>query len=439
MKSVLTKFLNTSFFKSVSTLVSGSIVAQIITVVASILLARIFTPDELGIYTLILTAESLFGSVICLRYDVSIVSEKNDRNVYGLIKLSFLITTVLSIVISVIYWYVYIWNDIDYHNYSYMLIFIVLMLFIRGLLNIFEAYNNRHGEYVLMTKTYVTRTVVQNLGSILLGLLNFGVFGIVLSHTLGNLFGMRIQANRIIDNKNEINSISNSRIIELAKENYKQPVYSSPAIFANRYSYSSISLFISQLFGPTVLGFYSISYKALGLPLTVVSNNVSKVFFKEASKEYSKKGEFINSFIKISFVLILLAIPFGLIVYFLTPITFNIILGSAWLESAKYVQILIPMFCVRLVVNTIATGLQIVNKQNIELLLQMMLVGASVLSYFVVNLNNFSVDSYLSLITISFSIIYIIYYLVVFKYSLGEKTLKDVVFIIKSNIQKTLK
>lgn len=65
MKSYIQKLINSNFFKSVATLISGSIVAQLITVVASVLLARIYSPDELGVYTLILTAEGLFGSIIC--------------------------------------------------------------------------------------------------------------------------------------------------------------------------------------------------------------------------------------------------------------------------------------------------------------------------------------------------------------------------------------
>lgn len=423
MKMIINKILHNNFFQSISTLISGSLIAQVITIVASVLLARIYSPNELGIYTLILTAESLFGSVICLRYDIAIVSEKTENKVFSLVKLSFYITLALSLLLSVIYWKVYIWNDIDYHKYSYMLFLLIIMMFLRGVLNVLEAYNNRHGEYLLMTNTYVWRTVVQNGGAIVLGVLNFGVFGIVLAHTVGNLFGMKMQAKKLLENKNEITKVSSKEMWVTAKDNYKQPVYSSPAIFANRYSYSSISLFISQLFGARILGYYSISYKALGLPLSVVSNNVSKVFYKEASNEYSQNGEFKRTFVRTSSVLILFSIPLGVIVYLFTPLIFDIVLGSNWAQSAQFVRILIPMFCVRLVVNTIATGLQIVSKQDIELIIQLTLVAASVLIYFYVAYYNLSIVIYLKLINISFSIIYALYYLMVLKYAFGIKSL----------------
>lgn len=397
---------------------SGSVIAQIITLVCSILLTRIYNPNELGIYTLILTAESMFGSVICLRYDVSIVSEKSEKRVFSLVKLSLLITLFLSIIAAIGYGYFRFLMKTEYMQYSYAIVFIGLMLFFRGIINVLESFNNRNKEYKLMTSVYIVRTIVQNIGAIILGVLGFGVFGIVLSHTFGLVFGIKKQAHTIINNSNKVIDINTKDLIETAELYYRQPLYSSPAVFANRYSYSSISLFTESLFGAEMLGYYSISYKALGLPLTVLSNNVSKVFFKEASIEFTQTGRFARSFKKTSIVLIILSIPMGLLIYFLAPITFRIIFGETWIQSGIIVQILIPMFCIRFIVNTIAYGLQIVNKQNFELLFQGLLVIMSIISFLLAQKFNLDINMYLKIIAITFSCIYILYYFCVMKFAI---------------------
>lgn len=62
-----------------------------------------------------------------------------------------------------------------------------------------------------------------------------------------------------------------------------------PAHFLNSASYSMLNFYITELFGLGILGYYSITYRILGIPLTLVSLNVSKVFFQRASEEKIKQ------------------------------------------------------------------------------------------------------------------------------------------------------
>ena len=421
MKKLMQKVVNNKFFKAVITLMSGSIFAQFITVVASLVFARIYTPKDLGIYTLILTAESLFGSVICFRYELLLVSEQNENRLYGTVKLCVYSTIILSLIVAALYGgYRFVVKE-EYRHYSYAIVFIALMLFLRGMINIFESYNNRCREYKLMTSSYIIRTVVQNCGAIILGLLGYGVFGIIVSHIFGLLFGMRQQSKGLQKYINEIKNEPVKEIVKIAKENYRFPLFSTPANFANRYSYSSITLFIEALFGVTELGFYSISYKALGLPLTVLSNNVSKVFYREASSEYEKTGQFWKTFLKTSGIITIISIPMGIGIYLLSPYVFSMFLGKEWIRSAMFVQILIPMFCIRFVVNTVMYGLQIVGKQKLELLFQVLLAMLSVFCYFVTKIRGIGIEGYLSMITVGFAFIYILCFLCVGYYSRNSK------------------
>ena len=272
-----------------------------------------------------------------------------------------------------------------------------------------------------MTTAYILRTAVQNVGAIILGIAKCGVMGIVFSHTIGSLCGIKRQGKKLIEKKDIICFQKTRRLIIEAKENYKQPFFSTPAIFANRFSYSSISLFIGKLYSADTLGYYSISYKALGLPLTILSNNVSKVFYKEASKEYLAKGEFKKTFFKISVILSIISALFGIFIYYLSPSIFKILLGETWIEAARYCQILVPMFCIRLVVNTVAYGFQIVGKQNLEMFYQILLVAMSILVFVIGKQMDYGIVDYLKKITISFSIIYILYYCSVMKCALGKR------------------
>ena len=149
-----------------------------------------------------------------------------------------------------------------------------------------------------MTSVYVIRTTAQNLLMVMSGMLKTGVFGLISSQVLSQLLGIKKQGEELSEHKKELKKISKNDILNVAKKYKKQLLYSTPASFANSFSYSSINLFISSLFNNTILGYYSISYRVLGLPLNIISSNVSKVFFEDASNEYHKKGSFKHSLLR---------------------------------------------------------------------------------------------------------------------------------------------
>jgi len=411
------RFLNSNYGKSITILTSGSIIAQIITIIIYPILTRIFSTEELGIYALVLTAESLFGGIICGRYEVAIVSEPKDNDIFPIIKLSVIICFFFSLVASSVYGYMYLISDNSHHTYSYVIIFLFFFLLINGFLRILEAYNNRRREYTIMSSVYILRTSVQNFGAVVLGVLNFSVFGLLISHTFGMIVGLNRQAKTLKSNLVKIKNVSTEDLFKTLKKHYKQPIYSVPAVFANRFSYASINLFLESLFGISVLGLYYLSYKALGLPISVMSNNIAKIFYKDSAIEYQNKGNYKRSFRKTSIFLSIVSIPMFLIMYFLIPPLFEIVFGSGWGAAGTYVKILAPMFVCKFIVNSIAIGLQVSKKQHLELLLQILFIISSIMSFLLTKYYNLTVEEYLQIISITFSFIYIIYFFVVMIYA----------------------
>ena len=92
------KNFTTSFLGSILILASGSVIAQGITALSIPVLTRIYLPNDIGIYTYLLSIAAIFMAVVNARYDVSIVTDSEERNVFPLIKLALLIGIIISIV-----------------------------------------------------------------------------------------------------------------------------------------------------------------------------------------------------------------------------------------------------------------------------------------------------------------------------------------------------
>lgn len=103
---------------------------------------------------------------------------------------------------------------------------------------------------------------------------------------------MKRQSVKLIPNFSKVWKSNFDSLKKVANRHKQFPLFSAPAMIANSFSYSSVTIFMESLFDMGVVGYYSLSTRILGLPLSLVSGNVSKVFFQEASDEQSSKGVF---------------------------------------------------------------------------------------------------------------------------------------------------
>ena len=93
---MIDRIRKSSFLKSIIILATGSFIAQIFAVACSPILTRIYSPEDMGIFTYIISLTAIFMGVINARYDMSIVTEKEDSNVMPLLQLSFIIGGVVT-------------------------------------------------------------------------------------------------------------------------------------------------------------------------------------------------------------------------------------------------------------------------------------------------------------------------------------------------------
>ena len=425
MKIDKKKFINRVKKSPIAKLTLGSLIAQVISIIISPITTRIYTAEQLGVYTLLITVVTLFGPILSGKIEMSIVTEKEEKNIYPIIVLSIFICIGISIVTTILYTvYIIITNQFS-SEYILYLIIILFYLLITGFSNILISYNNRNRDYEIISSVYVIRTIMQNLGLVIFGFMHFSIVGMLLSQIIGSLFGLRRQADKLIPNINKIKQVKKEEIIKVAKENYKLIVFTSPATLCNSASYSLLNFFITGLYGNVIFGYYSISYRILGLPLSLVSTNVSKVFFERASREVNNEGNFRKIFKKMSVLLFIIAIPMIMLLGLLSPTICKIVFGDGWEISGQYIQILVFMFGIRLVVSALMPALIVITKQNIEMKMQIAFLVISIFTYIICKYLSLSIYIFLALISTMYSCVYIAIYLYLYKISKGKEVIKN--------------
>lgn len=407
---------NNKFLKSFAILASGTLLAQLVTALASPVMTRLFSTTEIGQYTYILSIINLFYPVVALRYDYMIVPEKKDSRVFALLKLSFSLLTFFSVVIGIGYFAFNFNKD----NVIVISVMLVLMMISNGFVDIIGNYNNKYGQYKLMSSTYAFRSIVQNILMIIAGFLHLGIIGLIASQLIGSFAGLSRQSKDIITRRKDIWEVGLDEVKNVAVKYKAQALLSTPAIFMNSFSYNALNFAISFAFGNSILGLYSLSYRILGMPVTLISGNLSKVYFEEAANEYKETGCFKKSFNTIVKYTLPIAICVLLGLVILAPMVFSIVFGSNWREAGVMAQILAPMFSIRIVANTLGPSIWITQKQKYDVIFQVLLVlglGITVVSKFLLDI---TVYEFLGVYCISNSMVYLYSIYVHYQLSRGK-------------------
>lgn len=405
--------------KHIVILSMGVLGGQIVNILVQPIATRLYSPEAFGNLSLMISLGTMFAPIATLQYHIAIVHSKKEEE-FALYKLNFLL-----VAITAFFFFFCLFGYLQFGTPKYdtvgSLIYISILWYImNGLVSIVESYNNRHNEYQLMAKVTFNRAIVSNIVKVILGVFHFEVLGLVIAQTLGYIAGIKKQSKSIIQHWNDIWKTDGKQVLEVASRYRAQPLYALPGIFILQFSYSALAVVINTLFSTREGGFFSLSVTVLGIPLSLVSNNVSRVFLKNASEEYEKTGSFYSAFRNTSVMLISLSVVGFSLLWFIAEPAFSLVYGKEWVRSGVFVKRLIPMYAARFIVTGMMHGFVISNKQRLKTILQSLFIAAMALGYSLAASGRMEVEGFLSYINWTYFALYIVLFFVLWKQSKGE-------------------
>ncbi|HHD81525.1 MAG TPA: hypothetical protein ENK99_08095, partial [Campylobacterales bacterium] len=107
MNKFIKKIKKSTYLLQIMTLMSGTLMAQIVSFGFIPILTRLYNPTEFGLYSLFFALATMIGMVSSGNYAQAIMLPKSDRDAQALVFLSILVTitivVLLTVVLSVFY------------------------------------------------------------------------------------------------------------------------------------------------------------------------------------------------------------------------------------------------------------------------------------------------------------------------------------------------
>ncbi len=406
----LNKFIGDSFLMILS---SG--IAQVILIITTPIITRLYSPTEFGEFTIFSNIAMILIPIINARYDLLIVNTKNDRSANILLQISFLISLLILLILIPIF-AISAWL---YPNFILDFIFIIIMLFLVSLTNIFTNYLNKERKYKVLSLINVFRAGSMALLQIIFGLLALGSLGLIIGFSLSYIAGITLGYKTFKKHFNIVRDKEETKALFL--ENKNQLVYSTPSILLNSLSFSVVVFFIGILYTNTEVGIYGMAIRVLGIPVTIISLGLSKIFMQQANDYYIEHGNFRNLLLKFSFILVIVSIILYVPLYLFSEELVNILLGHSWVDAITVIKIVIPLFVIRLIVSTVSLSVIVLQKQQLELILQALFLIGTTATFVISKMLNLTFLNFVSINTIVLIVSYVIFFIALYYFAKNKQ------------------
>ncbi|CXX37371.1 TPA: type 8 capsular polysaccharide synthesis protein Cap8K [Staphylococcus aureus] len=406
----LNKFIGDSFLMILS---SG--IAQVILIITTPIITRLYSPTEFGEFTIFSNIAMILIPIINARYDLLIVNTKNDRSANILSQISFLISLLILLILIPIF-AISAWL---YPNFILDFIFIIIMLFLVSLTNIFTNYLNKERKYKVLSLINVFRAGSMALLQIIFGLLALGSLGLIIGFSLSYIAGITLGYKTFKKHFNIVRDKEETKALFL--ENKNQLVYSTPSILLNSLSFSVVVFCIGILYTNTEVGIYGMAIRVLGIPVTIISLGLSKIFMQQANDYYIEYGNFRNLLLKFSSILVIVSIILYVPLYLFSEELVNILLGHSWVDAITVIKIVIPLFVIRLIVSTVSLSVIVLQKQQLELILQALFLIGTTATFVISKMLNLTFLNFVSINTVVLIVSYMIFFIALYYFAKNKQ------------------
>lgn len=381
---------NNRFLTRVLTLVSATAASQLILVLATPLLTRLYTPDEFGILAVFLAVMSVVLVGSSLRYEFAIPLPRNTKSARLLLILALAINLVVAVLslLAVALFREEIARLTKTPALTDYLWFLPVVILCAGSYKALNYWALRNNDYKSIAQTKIVQGGANVGVQLAAGLAGLGTLGLI----LGQLIGQTAGAARLAKGA-ELRSclsgttdFSRRRAFVLLKQHQRFPKYDVPAATVDVMSTQLPNILLAALFSPVIAGLYMLAERVLSMPMGLLGQAVGQVLFG-SSRDALKNGTLNILALKIILGLLGVILLPTLIVFFFAADLFSFIFGEVWRDAGSYAGWLMLGLSVQFLYSPISMVLTVTEGQQINLYIHIFMlcakIGAIAYGYYV--------------------------------------------------------
>jgi O-antigen/teichoic acid export membrane protein len=330
--------------RNIMTVLSGTVLAQLIGVLCLPVLTRLYDPSAFGQYQIYLSGMSILLMAVAFRYEVALLSAEKGRafkNLFALTLRICLFSTLASVVVILLFgpWLAQTVPSAGH----------ILWLFPAGMLlgGIFQAMTFlpiRHRDYKLAASSKVVQVGGFVGFSILFSFSWIAGIGLAIGDMLGRILAT-IQILRKSPREEVIfwRKLSWADAKEALRMHRSFPLYVFPGTLITAISLSVVPLTFATHFSVEVAGQYALVERFLFIPVGMIAFAVSQVFSGDLAEEIrTNPADTHRKFRHLLKMLGLMAAAFAGLGWLILETAVPIVFGSQWALAGELATVALP-------------------------------------------------------------------------------------------------
>lgn len=405
-----------SFLRAVLTMMSGTIVAQALPMIASPLLTRLYAPVEYGVYATFMLVSYALSAVAAGRYEYAIMLPEEEGDALNLAGFCFIVATIVAVftLMAIVGLRFFGFEGTRLDRYLFAFPPIVFMMSINQTLMYWVL---RRQRFRRLATANMLRALVTTGANIGFGAMAFRG-GLIASTFFGQIAAALVLGSYAFrDPTVRIRELRLSTMTALMKEHRRFPMYTLPADLMS----SGAAQLPVAFFDPAFAGLFTFVQTVINTPLSLAAGSVLDVFKERATRDYRERGEFRDIFTKVAKGLGVLAVaPMLVIAIWGTPL-FAFVFGEAWRGGGHVARVLAVMYLFKFVASPISYSYNIVGKQRETFLLHIYILS-STLVILAIGMRVFhDADTTLAAFSANYALFYLVYLVRSYQFSRGRE------------------
>jgi O-antigen/teichoic acid export membrane protein len=330
------------FLKNVIKLVSGTLVAQAITISFAPILSRTFSPESFGVFASYLSIVSIMSILVTMRYENAILQPRDYERAESLILLSTLAAIFFSFVLFLVILFFHekiVSGFVTLKLTKESLYLAPLGIFITAISSIATQLFIRNREYANLNRLRIYQAGATSFFALFFGFFYSLETGLIIGHVLGLITGVFFSVYPFLPKRK-----SKLQLLLVLKKYRNYAYLDMPSSMLNVLANALPVISISFLMGPYNGGLYFMVERILKAPIGMISSSIGSVFREQAVNKKRQHGEYRLIFISTLKKLLLFGFPVFIFIFLTAPFLFKLFLGNKWSEAGEFARILTPMF-----------------------------------------------------------------------------------------------
>lgn len=343
---------------------TGTVIAQVFSVLISPILTRIYTPEEMGDLNIYLRAVGFLSAVATARYELSLPLPKKEEHAYLLYRLSIRISIYVLLGSCFLFFVYFLFTKFDVKTVNLAVFTLISSVFL-VLINLGTNWAIRKKQFKKISTSRMLNSISSNLLRWLFGVLGMGSFGLLIASLVGYVLSSLTFFKEWckIDKVNR--SFRSDGKTKVLMNTYREfPAINLPHVMVDLGKDLLLAFFMVFFFSKDVFGWYSHSYAILQMPISIIGISIGQVFFNRAAEIVNNSGSTLGLLKKTIGVLFAISIiPFTVLFFFGTPM-FSFVFGKEWAQAGHFSEIMSIWFFMNFLNSVISTLPTILHRQK---------------------------------------------------------------------------